>query len=92
VGKVGASFSLSCEMSKHAAFAEDTRPTDEEKHAVKHVEGSSFYDGSSIAPTGTRGSESDHSEAGMIHKAETARATRKLLLKMGELVRLIVSA
>jgi len=73
-------------MSRHAAFAEEPRIIDEEKDLAQHYEGASGYDGSSIAPTGTRGSDSDkHSEAGMIHKQETARAERRLLRKLGKL-------
>lgn len=71
-------------MSRHAAFVEEPRVIDEEKFQTPdHAE----YDGGSIAPTGTRGTDSEkslHSEAGLVHKRETSKATRKLLLKMGE--------
>jgi len=73
-------------MTRHAAFADEPRVIEEEKNAALHNETMSTYDGESIAPTGTRqsGSEkSDHSEAGLVHQKETAKATRKLLLKMG---------
>ena len=69
-------------MSRHAAFADDHTVMDEEKHAAMHYEN----DGASIAQTGTRGSEGDkHSEAGLVHKEQNAKAERKLLRKLGEL-------
>lgn len=73
-------------MSRHAAFADEPRIIEEEKNVAQHNETLSQYDGESIAQVGTRqtGSEkSDHSEAGLVHQKETAKATRKLLLKMG---------
>lgn len=82
-------------MARHAAFSEDPHQVisphllDEEKNVTQHQENG--YDGASIAPTGTRGTEhsekssatGQHSELGLIHKRETSKATRKLLAKMG---------
>ena len=71
-------------MSRHAAFANDPQVIDDEKNIAIHDE---YRDGGSIAPTGTRGTDSEkslHSEAGLVHKKETTKATRRLLLKLGQ--------
>lgn len=81
-------------MTRHAAFSEGPHQVisphlDEEKNQTQHQENG--YDGASIVPTGTRGTEHSekssgtgaHSEIGLIHKKETSKATRKLLAKMG---------
>lgn len=85
-------------MSRHAAFSEAPNQViansiEEEKNQPQHRDLAlgDGYDGSSIAPVGTRGTEhsekssgtGQHSEAGLVHKRETSRATRKLLMKMG---------
>ena len=84
------SASTSMTSQRHAAFADNVNMA--EKNDTLQVEHQQYHqqDGSSLAPTGTRGTDSEkasaHSESGLVHRKESARATRKLLMKLGEWV------
>lgn len=70
-------------MVRHAAFADSSpkatdvqvdRPTAQSEHST-----------SSLAPTGTRTTDPEKSSlAGLTHKTESAKAVRRLLLKLGQ--------
>jgi hypothetical protein len=72
-------------MPRHAAFAPTETKVDSAHHDSNPVYSGTGDGASSLAPTGTRGTDPEKSSmTGLTHREQNRKSVRKLLVKLGE--------